>query len=154
MQRIVARWGLVLALVATFSQSAGAQTAAGAPCGFATFLPVGPPYFASGTAYEKIRARLTFPDGHTESAVFPYPWIYPDGEQTDPWSSTNLRRSNFPVTLQFPPAGFDRSLLEPLLAFLIAHSNKLGYTDLKECARPRSSPLPATPAASPGGGAG
>jgi hypothetical protein len=141
MQQITARWvvGLALAVCASLGPPARAQTATPIPCGFVDFRPVGPPRYEAGIAYERIRATLHFQDGHTESAAFPYYWVYPNAEQTDPWSATNLKRVDLSVTLQFPPALFDRSTLEPVLAFLIAHTDALGYTTLKDC---RAVPTP------------
>src|ERR1700730_19373233 len=103
---------LAAVLLRSFSLPAVAQHAspspsAEVPCGTVTFTPVGPPrYDAERNASEQIRALVLYADGHTESASFPYPWLYPDGERNDPWSSTNLRSpSNLRVTVQFPPPG-------------------------------------------------
>ncbi|MBV9408498.1 MAG: hypothetical protein JO164_06720, partial [Candidatus Eremiobacteraeota bacterium] len=73
---------------------------ANTPCGVVDFKPFGPPRYSNGTAYEPIQATVSFPDGHTESARFPYPWVYPNGEQNDPWSDTNLRKGDFRIVLQ------------------------------------------------------
>ncbi len=105
-----------------------------APCGLVDFAPAAAPRYVNGTAYERLRARVTFPDGHTESAVFPYPWVYPDGERTDPWSATNLRAGvSTPVALQMPPPGFDRSTLPPPLAYIVDHTDERGWTTLTSC---------------------
>jgi hypothetical protein len=137
---------LVLAVVvlAGGGRTAGAQAQHFAiPCGYVDFKPTRAPRYVGTTAYETIRATLHFPDGHTESDVFPYPWAYPNGEQTDPWSMTNLLRGDFVVGLQLPPLGFDRTSLSPLLAFVVAHTAADGTTDLKDCPRPSPTPLPA-----------
>ena len=81
---------------------APSPAASAVPCGDVTFAPMGPPRFVNGTAYERIKTMVSFSDDHTETAEFPYYWIYPNGEQTDPWSSTNLRRSDFVTTMQSP----------------------------------------------------
>jgi hypothetical protein len=107
------------------------------PCGVPEFLPTDPPRYVNGTAYEKVRARVTFRDGHTESVVFPYPWIYPNGEQTDPWSQTNLRKGDFDVMLQQPPPGADTSSYPMLLRYILAHTGPDGTTNLVDCPKGR-----------------
>lgn len=124
-------------------------TPAGVPCGFVEFVPMGPPRMVNGTAYERIKVRASFPDGHTESAELPYPWIFPNGEQTDPWSATNLRRGDFAVTLQLPPADADFKTFPPLIRYVLQHTTADGYTNLIGCEQARtqasSAPRPAPP---------
>ena len=92
----------------------------------------------NGTAYERIRVRVSFPDGHVESSDFPYPWIYPNGEQTDPWSDTNLRRDvTLPTTLQLPPPDADVKAFAPLTPYVLLHTDANGYTNLADCKQPR-----------------
>ncbi len=78
---------------------------------------------------------MTFPDGHTESARFPYPWVYPNAEQTDPWSNTNLKDPDFVTTLRFPPPGTDPSTFPPLIQYILKHTDTGGYTNLQPCPR-------------------
>lgn len=113
-----------------------------APCGFVTFLPVAAPRVTAGTMAERIRVTVTFSDGHTESATFPYPWVYPNGEQTDPWSYTNLKNPSLAVALQPPPPGNDVKALPPIIAYVIAHTNSAGMTNLVDCPprAPRNAP--------------
>ena len=106
-----------------------------APCGYVDFIPAGRSRWADGTAYERIKAIVTFADGHRESAEFPYLWVYPNGEQTDPWSDTSLKRPDFQVTLQRPPAGADASTYSPLIKYVLDHSTADGYTTLRSCPR-------------------
>jgi hypothetical protein len=80
-----------------------------------------------------VRAKVTFPDGHQEAAEFPYKWVYLDGEQNDPWSSTNLKKGDFPITLQTPPPGSDTASYPPLIQYILQHSSADGYTDLPDC---------------------
>jgi hypothetical protein len=110
---------------------------ANTPCGAVFFKPTGPPDYRSGTAYEPIEATVTFPDGHEEHAMFPYKWVYPNGEQNDPWSSTNLRKGDFPITLQSPPPGSDPSSFSPLIQYILKHTSADGYTDLPDCPNQR-----------------
>ncbi len=105
------------------------------PCGFVDFKPYAAPRYSGGTAYEPVQAVVTFPDGHQESARFPYPWIYPNGEQNDPWSDTNLKKGDFDITLQTPPPGADTSSFPPLVQYILKHSNPQGYTLLPKCPR-------------------
>jgi len=110
---------------------------ANAPCGVVEFLPYNSPHYDKGTAYEPVQATVTFPDGHQEKARFPYPWVYPDGEHTDPWSETNLKNPNYETTLQPPPPGADRSTYPALIQYILAHTDARGYTDLPECPKTR-----------------
>jgi hypothetical protein len=104
-----------------------------APCGYVEFKPWSAPRFVNGTAHESIAMTVHFRDGHTESEKIPYDWVYPDGERTDPWSHTNLQRGDFAVPFQFPPPGFERSKLPPLVAFVVDHTSIGGFTDLPVC---------------------
>jgi len=110
---------------------------ANAPCGVVEFLPYGSPHYDKGTAYEPVGATVTFPDGHKETSRFPYVWVYPDGEHTDPWSETNLKNPNYETTLQLPPPGADRSTYPALIQYILAHTDERGYTDLPECPKTR-----------------
>jgi hypothetical protein len=122
--------------------------AADAPCGFVEFIPAGRSRYVEGTALETIKATVSFTDGHRESAVFPYSWRYPNGEKTDPWSDTNLRRPDFAVTLQLPPPGADVNAFPPLIQYILKHTGPEGYTDLQECGRtgPRATAVPTSAA--------
>jgi hypothetical protein len=106
---------------------------ANTPCGVVEFKPTGAPRYDNGTAHEPIQATVTFPDGHAESANFPYRWTYPNGEQTDPWSDTNLKKGDFPITMQTPPPGTDVTALPPLIQYIVQHTGPTGYTDLPDC---------------------
>jgi hypothetical protein len=110
---------------------------ANSPCGFVDFKPTAAPRYSNGTAFEPVQATVSFPDGHTETARFPYVWPYPNGEQTDPWSDTNLKNPNFVTTLRFPPAGSDPSTFPPLIQYIIKHTDQGGYTDLPPCPKGR-----------------
>jgi hypothetical protein len=107
------------------------------PCGFVDFKPTAAPKYSGTTASEPVEATVTFPDGHHESARFPYLWTYPDGEQTDPWSETNLKNPNFITTLRFPPAGADTSTYPPLIQYILTHTDSQGYTNLHLCPQSR-----------------
>ncbi len=144
----------LLPLFGTAAPTAAPRPAAtpSKPCGFVSFVPVGWRRSPGGGAEETIKAMVTYPDGHQESAVFPYPWIYPNAEETDPWSNTNLSRGAFAITLQRPPPGTDMAKLPPLIEYVLRHTDAAGYTDLAECPRTPSGkapvasaqPLPAT----------
>jgi hypothetical protein len=116
------------------------------PCGYVDFIPAGPPRWVGGTAYERIKATVTFADGHRESAVFPYAWTYPNGEQTDPWSDTNLKRGEFEITLQRPPAGADESTYSRVIKYVLDHSMADGHTMLRPCPRSKDESNPVTDA--------
>ncbi|HEX3467461.1 MAG TPA: hypothetical protein VHT05_05215 [Candidatus Elarobacter sp.] len=103
------------------------------PCGVVDFIPYAAPKYSNGTASEPIEAKVTFPDGHRETARFPYPWVYPDGEHTDPWSDTNLKDPNFVTTLRLPPPGSDPSTFPPLIQYILKHTDPQGFTYLQPC---------------------
>jgi hypothetical protein len=107
------------------------------PCGFVDFKPTAAPKYSGTTASEPVEATVTFPDGHHESARFPYLWTYPNGEQTDPWSDTNLKNPNFITTLRFPPPGADTSTYPPLIQYILTHTDSQGYTNLHPCPQSR-----------------
>lgn len=107
------------------------------PCGFVDFIPTRAPRYSNGTAYEMIKATVTFGDGHIQDARFPYEWVYPNGEQTDPWSDTNLRKSETTVRLQLPPPGSNVASMDPLIQYILKHTGSDGLTDLPECPRRR-----------------
>jgi hypothetical protein len=106
------------------------------PCGVVTFLPHDAPRYSNGTAYETVRATVSFMDGHTETAEFPYKWVYPNGEQNDPWSSTNLKKPDFEIPMQLPPVGAATNL-PPLIAYIVKHTRPDGFTDLQDCPKGR-----------------
>jgi hypothetical protein len=111
---------------------------ANTPCGQVEFQPTGSPRYQNGTAYEPMSAKVTFPDGHQETANFPYRWVYPNGEQTDPWSDTNLRKDpNGPTPMQPPPPGSDVSSFPPLIQYIVRHTGPDGYTYLQPCPKNR-----------------
>lgn len=106
---------------------------ANSPCGFVDFVPHDAPHYSNGTASERVFATVSFPDGHKETAEFPYRWIYPNGEQNDPWSTTNLKRPDYTISLQPPPPGANVANYPPLIQYIIKHTGPDGLTDLPEC---------------------
>ena len=116
-------------------------TSLAAPCGFVTFVPTGAPRVTAGTMMERVRATVAFADGHTETATFPYLWVYPNGEQTDPWSYTNLKNDSGAVAMQLPPPGTDEKVLPPLIAYIVAHTDAAGMTTFVDC-KPHKSGAP------------
>ena len=110
------------------------QVNAEVPCGAVEFVPDDVARTIRGTIYERIRATVQFRDGHRESAVFPYEWVYPNGEQTDPWSDTNTRlHGNDVVPAQLPPPGTDPRRFPPLIRYILNHTSVRGTTLLEEC---------------------
>lgn len=120
--------------------SGASGTGAGAvnantPCGEVTFIPRGAPHYRDGAASERIEATVSYPDGHSESDVFPYPWVYQNGEQDDPWSNTNLKR-DVPIPLVFPPPGSDATSFPPIIKYILDHTRPDGTTVLSDCPKP------------------
>jgi hypothetical protein len=107
------------------------------PCGDVEFVPGEAPKYRGTTAAETIRATVRFPDGHTESADFPYPWIYPDAADTDPWSPRNIANPDFPARAQLPPPGADPSRFPELIRYILNHTRPDGTTVLQDCPNPR-----------------
>jgi hypothetical protein len=107
------------------------------PCGDVEFVPDDAPRYRGSTAAETIRATVRFPDGHTEAAEFPYPWIYPDAADTDPWSSRNIANPDFPARAQLPPPGADTSRSPELIRYILNHTRPDGTTVLQDCPNPR-----------------
>lgn len=126
------------------AQAPRPSPAASTPCGYLVFTPVGQPRYVEGTARETIKATVSFLDGHRESEVFPYPWVYPNAEMSDPWSTTNLRHPGVAFTLQSPPAGADVRRYPPLIRYILEHTGDDGYANLPECG-PTSPPATAVP---------
>lgn len=113
------------------------------PCGQVTFNIKGAPRYDNHTAYENVNATVSYPDGHTATAFFPYKWVYPDGERTDPWSNTNLKNPDFEIPAQLPPADMDPSTFDPIITYILKHTSKDGITNLVPCpgdAPPRHAP--------------
>ncbi len=131
-------------------ESAGSTTVAGAgttpvtsagdlasrPCGYVTFVPVEPTRRVGTTFVERVRASVHYPDGHVESALFPYDWNYPNGEANDPWSTHNVRNGNLETPVQFPPRGTPLVALPSVLQYILSHARLDGTTDLTECTTP------------------
>jgi len=103
------------------------------PCGVVEF-ETDPVEERHGTTVgEHVTAIVSFPDHHRESAPFPYPWVYQNAEETDPWSSTNLKKGSFDIALQMPPPGADVATYSPLIQYIIKHTQSNGTTDLPPC---------------------
>jgi hypothetical protein len=109
------------------------------PCGFVTFSdPDGSRYDKStGGFYVDIAMTVHFSNGSTSSLVLDYPWFYAS-ESANPWSGRNRDDPNFPTTFQQPPIE-KRYAEPPLVAYVMAHTTRDGYTLLKDCP---SSPSP------------
>jgi hypothetical protein len=104
------------------------------PCGVVEFIPPIAAEIHGSTYFETIDAIVHFPDGHTETARFPYPWKYPSGERTDPWSATNLKEHPTMTTpAQTPPPNIDPNSLSPVIQYLLQHTNDAGRTLLQPC---------------------
>ncbi len=120
----------------TGNQGNGANGAfnANVICGFVEFTPKGAPKYRNGAASEVVDAHVHFADGHVEIARFPYPWVYTNGENDDPWSSRNLKNPDFEVVVQFPPAGFQLSADDQYVKYILDHSDpRNGLTTLPNC---------------------
>jgi hypothetical protein len=117
---------------ATGGTGAGAIDA-GAPCGYVEFVPDDKPRIVGNVAYETIRATVHYPDGHVSSDDFPYPWVYTDYMETDPWSPMNVGRSNLVAFAQLPPPGTDTSRYSELIRYILDHTNANGGTVLQPC---------------------
>ena len=106
---------------------------ADAPCGYVEFIPDALPKIVGSTAYETIRATVHYPDGHTASDNFPYPWVYADYMDTDPWSPPNERRGGDIAYAQLPPPGADAHRYPEIVRYILDHTNATGHTLLQPC---------------------
>ncbi len=106
---------------------------ADAPCGYVEFVPDESPKIVGTTSYETIRTTVHYPDGHTASEDFPYPWVYADYMDTDPWSPINMRRPETVVHAQLPPPGADTHRYGDVVRYVLDHTNAIGYTVLQPC---------------------
>jgi hypothetical protein len=106
---------------------------ANVPCGYVDFMPDDNPRIVGNVSYETIRATVHYPDGHTGSDDFPYPWTYNDYMDTDPWSPLNVRRNNLYVPAQLPPPGADTRRYSDLIRYILDHTNANGGTVLQPC---------------------
>jgi hypothetical protein len=103
------------------------------PCGYVEFIPSEPPRIVGNTSYETIQTTVHFPDGHTESEDFPYPWVYADYMDTDPWSPINVRKTNLVVFAQLPPPGADVQRYPEIVRYVLDHTKPNGGTVLAPC---------------------
>jgi hypothetical protein len=103
------------------------------PCGAVDLMPDDEPQHRGNGVSEHVVATVSFPDHHQESAAFPYRWVYAGGEETDPWSATNLQKSAMTIPLVMPPPGADRSSYPPLIQYILQHTDANGITDLSPC---------------------
>ena len=106
---------------------------ADAPCGYVEFIPSEAPRIAGTVSYETIRATVHYPDGHTESHEFPYPWVYSDWMNTDPWSPVNVRKADLTVSAQLPPPGTDTHRYNDVVRYILDHTGPTGRTLLQPC---------------------
>lgn len=109
---------------------------ADAPCGSVDLIPFLAPDRAGPITYEHVSATVDFPDGHTQSAEFPYRWVYTNPAD-DPWSAINLPNPNFTTRVQLPPPGTNTTRYPEVIRYILAHTRNDGTTILQECPRQR-----------------
>ena len=114
------------------SDTGGATVFAQAPCGSVDLVPFQAPDHSGSLTYEHVNATVTYPDRHTESANFPYRWVYSDPD-SDPWSPRNLPNPNFTTRVQLPPPGTDTSRYPEVIRYILNHTRADGTTILQEC---------------------
>ncbi len=105
------------------------------PCGEVDFLPNEAPRIVGDVSYETIRATVRYPDGHRASDVFPYPWVYADWMDTDPWSPLNVRKANEVAFAQLPPPGENPQRYSDVIRYILDHTTSAGHTILQPCPR-------------------
>lgn len=101
------------------------------PCGYVTFIPTGAEQYVNGRFYETIRATIEFADGHSESGVFPYPWVYTN-QNDDPWAPQNLRKAMH-ARAQFPPPGATLGDADRVVRLVLQYTRPDGTTTLPLC---------------------
>jgi hypothetical protein len=115
---------------------AGDAVNADAPCGSVDLIPFEAPDRSGGSIFEHIQATVTFPDGHTQVAEFPYRFAYADLD-SDPWSARNMRNPSFVVRVQPAPVGANTSRYPDVIRYILDHTRQNGLTVLQECPRLR-----------------
>lgn len=102
------------------------------PCGSVSLVPAAAPTISrSGMWLETIRVMMTFRDGHSESGVFPYPFVYRN-EAADPWSPPNLSK-DIAVPVPLPPPGTDLSNADRVVLETLRYTRGDGRTVLPPC---------------------
>ncbi len=102
------------------------------PCGDVDFVPDDKPRIVGDVSYETIRATVHYPDGHQDSDDFPYPWVYADYMDADPWSPLNVRKTTT-IAAQLPPPGSDTHRYPELIRYILDHTTPAGWTILQPC---------------------
>ncbi len=103
------------------------------PCGTYELGRAAPPRHEGNITYETIEVTFAFADGHHELAVFPYPWVYNDRSDRNPFARANAPGSVDVFPLRMPPKGADTSAYQPAMRFLLAHMTSGGYGTLPNC---------------------
>lgn len=110
------------------------------PCGFVEFSdPHGSRYDPNTHGFwVDISLSVHYPDGHTDSVLLDYPFYYPN-EAANPWSTQNIKDPTFPTRFQPPPPD-KRDSEPPIVQYVMQHSDKGGFTLLKDCPQASSNP--------------
>jgi hypothetical protein len=112
------------------------QVNADAPCGSVDLIPFEAPTHSGALTFEHVRATVTFPDGHSQSEEFPYPFGYADPD-ADPWSPRNMPNPDFVTRVQLPPPGANIGRYAEVIRYILDHTRSDGTTILQECPRQR-----------------
>ncbi len=103
------------------------------PCGFVELHPIKEARFdRRGHAIESVAAVVHYPDKHTASAAFPYEFTYPN-DRSDPFAIVNEDRSDLPALVQPPPPGTDMTDANPVIVYILNHTDAKGFTTLVDC---------------------
>jgi hypothetical protein len=104
-----------------------------APCGDVYLSPEHFDLNRDGSYVQQVRVTVRLRDGRESSAMFPYPFHYPN-ERANPFLSDAGLSSSGGVFLQQPPPGSDVSKMEPTVQTVLAHTDPAtGKTTFPEC---------------------
>jgi len=88
-------------------------------------------YRPDGSHTATIRLDVTLRDGSIVGDELGWPFVYAH-DSDDPFTPQG-RAAQTPILLQLPPPGYDLGTQKAATAFALAHTDREGYTDLKDC---------------------
>jgi hypothetical protein len=104
---------------------------AAAPCGVVVLNETSTRPLPNGGHAATIRIDVTMSDGSVVSDDLGWPFVY-RRDVDDPFTDAGAA-AHTPILLQLPPPGYSTATQKPATAFAVAHTDRDGYTDLKDC---------------------
>ncbi len=104
---------------------------AAAPCGVVVINETGTQPLPNGGHTASIRIDVSMSDGSVVSDDLGWPFVYAR-DADDPFTPAG-EAAKTPILLQLPPPGYSLARQKPATAFAVAHTDRDGYSDLKDC---------------------